>query len=115
MQVKDLSNDEIVSEDVYWNFSAIPINKLENLFLIHGETKKIDGIEYFHYTRAEVFIGFKLEKFIEMLRKGKIMFDIRIGSYKDGKKKGKSHDHGSGFRIKRENFKELYEVASEID
>ena len=37
------------------------------------------------------------------------MFDIRIGVYQTGKYKGKPHDHGSGFRIKPENLKELYD------
>jgi len=36
------------------------------------------------------------------------MFDIRIGVYHSGKSAGRTHDHGSGFRIKRENFNEIY-------
>jgi hypothetical protein len=36
------------------------------------------------------------------------MFDIRIGAYKVGDKRGRTHDHGSGFRIKRSNLSLLY-------
>ena len=36
------------------------------------------------------------------------MIDIRIGSYKSGKNLGKTHDHGTGFRIKPEDLKNLY-------
>ena len=43
------------------------------------------------------------------------MFDIRMGSYKTGRMKGKPHDHGSGFRVKRENLKDLFDTYIEID
>ena len=39
------------------------------------------------------------------------MFDIRIGAYKNIKKKtyGKLHDHGSGFRIKKDKLINFYD------
>lgn len=40
--------------------------------------------------------------------KGRIMVDIRIGSYKTGDKIGKTHDHGTGFRIQSQHLTELY-------
>ena len=43
------------------------------------------------------------------------MFDIRIGSYKTGLKRGKPHDHGSGFRVKRDFLKELFEYYIEVE
>ena len=49
-----------------------------------------------------------------MLEEGLIMYDVRIGAYKTGIKKGKTHDHGSGFRIKRENMHILYKQTEEI-
>ncbi|MGP4865376.1 MvaI/BcnI family restriction endonuclease [Psychrobacter sp. T6-5] len=39
------------------------------------------------------------------------MYDVRIGAYKTGSKRGKTHDHGSGFRIKKENMSLLYEQS----
>jgi hypothetical protein len=29
--------------------------------------------------------------------------------------KGKPHDHGSGFRVKRENLKDLFNVYEEVE
>jgi len=43
-----------------------------------------------------------------LLESGDICFDLRMGAYKTGKRKGKSHDHGSGFRIKAKNINKLY-------
>ena len=40
------------------------------------------------------------EAFIDLLEDGKIYVDLRIGQYHDGKNKGKTHDHGTAFRIK---------------
>lgn len=56
-----------------------------------------------------------LEKFLEMLDKGLIMFDIRMGSYKSGPKMGKPHDHGSAFRILEANISSLYAEKEVIE
>ena len=38
------------------------------------------------------------------------MVDIRIGAYKTGKNKGKTHDHGTGFRINKEDLEEFFDI-----
>ena len=40
------------------------------------------------------------ENFLNALENGDIFVDIRIGVYNTGKNIGKTHDHGTGFRIK---------------
>ncbi len=54
-------------------------------------------------------------KFLNMIDKGLIMYDIRIGSYKTGKNIGKTHDHGSGFRILEKNLKTLYSASESVE
>ena len=46
---------------------------------------------------------------------GKIMYDIRMGSYQSGRKIGKLHDHGSGFRIKPEDLPKLYAEHEKVE
>ena len=58
---------------------------------------------------------FSFSKLIDGFKKGYIMFDFRMGAYKSGKSKGKPHDHGSGFRVKRGNLKDLFDTYIEID
>jgi len=115
--VKDLLTGEDIEENVYWTFDDIEasIKKMSSLFVVFADAKKEDGIEHFHYKRAKIYHNFNFEYFIDLLENGVIMFDIRIGAYKSGTNYGKPHDHGSGFRIKRDNIQSLFEEIIEIE
>lgn len=116
LKIKDLNSDEIISDSiVYWNFKDVSAKKLDNTIFVWAERQFVNGDEYFHFTKAHIYYGFSFAKLIDGFKKGYIMFDIRMGSYKTGRMKGKPHDHGSGFRVKRENLKDLFEHYIEID
>lgn len=111
LNIKEISDSTKVDNSVYWSYSAIDqcLNKkLKALFYVQAESKIIDSIEYFHYTHADIYLNPSRDNLIKLLNQGKIMIDIRIGSYKTGSKKGKTHDHGTGFRILSKNLPELY-------
>lgn len=74
-----------------------------------------NGVEYFHFNRADIYMNPSLDKFLNLLREGKIMYDIRIGSYKSGAKRGKPHDHGSGFRILEGDIRLLYDIHEVVE
>jgi len=95
---------------VFWTFDDLikASRKMKDLMLVIADIKDEGGKRKYNYKYAQFYIGFDFEKFLECIQNGKIMFDIRIGVYHSGKNAGKTHDHGSGFRIKRENFKEIY-------
>ena len=61
------------------------------------------------YEKKEVLkdISFSFES-------GKIYVDLRIGQYHDGKNKGKTHDHGTGFRIKESDQPLLFKIKRRI-
>ena len=107
--IKDLQ-DNLLSNEVYWDFSSLQkaSKKLDKLFLVFADTKKIDNRPHCHFIEGRIYYGFNFEKFLTELELGSIMFDIRIGVHNSGKNYGKTHDHGSGFRIKKENFHKLY-------
>ena len=115
--VKDLNSNKIVEQNVYYTFEDIiaSTTKLKNLCVVTANTDIIDSIEHFHFTKATLFLNFNINKFIELIKRGKIQYDIRIGAYRSGKNIGKPHDHGSGFRIHRDNIKDLYDEVIEID
>lgn len=105
-------HDFTVDDSVYYSFDSIrqAINKIENLAFVIANTELIDNVEHFHFTDAIIYYNFKsFENFLNLVEDGLIMYDVRIGAYKTGSKKGKTHDHGSGFRIKKENLALLYE------
>lgn len=103
-------------ETIYWNFSTIKkaSHKLDTLFLVFADTKIVDGKKFCHFTKGELYHKFDFEKFLIEVEKGIIQFDIRIGVYNSGKNYGKTHDHGSGFRIKPQHFSALYTSFEKI-
>ena len=54
--------------------------------------------------------GLTFQKFIKFVKEGLIVYDIRIGVYGTGTSKGKTHDHGSGFRVSRTNIPRVFKV-----
>lgn len=113
LKIKLLSTNQIVSENISWNYEKIKsiINK-KNSFIavIFADTKKENNKEYFHFTKCNLLTGFNFEKFITAIKNNDIMFDIRIGAYKSGKNIGKLHDHGSGFRIHKTNLNKYFDI-----
>lgn len=51
--------------------------------------------EEFYFNEAWLLSGFSFDNFLKLLREGTILVDIRIGQYLDGR----THDHGTGFRV----------------
>jgi hypothetical protein len=110
IQIKD-NQENIIDESVFWTYQDIDKclkKKLKSLFYVNAETKIIEGEEHFHYVKADIYLNYSLENFLKLIDDGRIMVDIRIGSYKTGKNKGKPHDHGTGFRIRPSDLAILY-------
>jgi hypothetical protein len=95
---------------VSWEFETLieASSKMQDLLLVFADTQKINNKNYYHYTAGEIYKDFDFDNFLEEIENGGIMFDIRIGVYNSGINFGKTHDHGSGFRVKAANFKNLY-------
>jgi len=87
---------------------------MKDLFLVFTETKTIDKRNQYHFVTGEIYKDFGFDKFLREIEKRGIMFDIRIGVYNSGRNCGKTHDHGSGFRVKATNFKNLYDIYEKI-
>lgn len=95
-----------------WTYESLKKTMLKKMKkLAYIKAKKIKNEkhdEYFEYLSMQLFFDLDFNKFLNLLESGKICFDLRMGAYKSGKKKGRSHDHGSGFRIKEKDMRELY-------
>lgn len=108
----------LIDKSAYYTYEHIEkalLQKLKNLFFVTAKTNKgQNGKELFNFDSAEIYTNPSLERFLEMLDSGEIMYDIRIGFYQSGKNIGKPHDHGSGFRIKEENISKLYSTIEKI-
>lgn len=108
----DYDNDKIFLrseteiENIYWPKEALKKcfeKKITNkLVYVKADARGTGSLEEFHYTEAYLLHGFNYNAFIQLLQTGKIYVDLRIGQYPDGR----THDHGTGFRI-RESDQDL--------
>ena len=105
---------ELLDDSCYYTYEDINevINtKLKGLLYVTAATRKNKKTkkEEFWFNKAEIYDNPTLERFLDLLDEGIIMYDIRIGCYHSGPNFGKSHDHGSGFRIRAKHLVDLYE------
>ena len=71
--------------------------------------------EEFKFRDAYEVSGFNYDSFIALLEAGKIYVDLRIGQYHSGRNAGKTHDHGTGFRIREYDQPFLFTNNLRID
>ncbi len=104
----DIDGIYIMSEDgienVFWSREALRRcfeKKYRGKFIYaKAQSRGVGASEQFRFVEAYEVSGFDYEAFIDLLEEGKIYVDLRIGQYHTGPNKGKTHDHGTGFRIK---------------
>jgi len=111
LNLKIKEENQKIYDEVNWSFNELisSSSKMKNLLVVFAQEKVINGIRHYHYVNAEIYLNFNFLKFLKCIENGVIMFDIRIGVHKTGNNYGKPHDHGSGFRVKKENISDLYD------
>lgn len=117
IQVKNLLTDEMEDIDVWYDYDVlrqIIEKKLHILAFVQAETRTSNGWEEFHFTHCTICYKCEFDVFMNLIKNDMIMYDIRIGSYKSGKNFGKPHDHGSGFRIRKENLPKAFQRIETI-
>jgi hypothetical protein len=113
IKIKDLEEDRIIDFECYYTFDVLKqiIEEKSKFIAFVSAKQKIEkGKEFFHFEKATLLSGITFEKFLDAIKEGYILYDIRIGVYRTGENKGKTHDHGSGFRIKKEKIHEVFNV-----
>lgn len=112
--IKDLRSDVLIDFVCYYTFEdlkKIIEKKCENIAFVTAKIRKTDGKEFFHFEKAILLTGLTFDKFLKAIKEGDIFYDIRIGVYRGGKNKGKTHDHGSGFRIRKNRIKDVFKIS----
>jgi len=116
-EIKLLISDEdnnLVDDTVTWNFKTIEDKlekKIKTTAIVSAEEKKESGKTYFKYVQVELMTGLTIERFLNAIEEGHMFVDIRLGVYKTGKNQGKTHDHGTGFRIKAEHLLKYADIV----
>lgn len=111
--IKDLRTGQVDDSQMYFTFDDLRERvekKCPYIAYISAESKKEAGKELFKFNKAVLLSGLSFEKFIDCVKKGLIVYDIRLGAYRSGKMMGKPHDHGSGFRVLKRNLSKVFNV-----
>jgi hypothetical protein len=86
------------------------VDKIGNgLILVLAETKKENKREYFRYKEAYILKDIDPKKFLDYSK-----YDIRLGVYHSGPKRGQLHDHGSAFRLTEKSIPKLFKKRKRI-
>lgn len=101
-------------ENVYWTEDKLRKafeKKYKNkMVYAKAESRGTGGSEEFKFVEAYEASGFNFDTFSKLLRQGKIFVDLRIGQYSDGR----THDHGTGFRIRESDELLLFKIYKRI-
>ena len=101
----------LIEDDVFWYFDTLKeklCRKFSILAYINADTKNVNNIEYFKYTKITFYLLKDFDTFIYLMEKNIIRVEFKIGVYLSGKKKGQLYDHGTSFQIKEENLHRLF-------
>ena len=88
-------NDEVLA---FWNEEILRKafeKKFPALVYVKADCRGRGLNEEFWYNEAWLLKGFDFERLKDLIRKNIIRIDIRIGQYPNGR----THDHGTGFRV----------------
>ncbi len=105
-------------EEIYWSRESLRRafeNKCRNKFVYVKALSRGEGAsEEFCFVEAYEVSGFDYDAFVSLLEEGKIYVDLRIGQYHHGRNAGKTHDHGTGFRIRESDQPLLFLIKNRI-
>ena len=111
---KNIMDNSIEAYYKWDKLKEIIKDKCKYIIFIEAKSKKEKGQEFFKFEKAILLSGLTFNKFLKFLQMGVIKYDFRIGVYRSGEKKGKNHDHGSGFRVHKKDLKKLFKIT-ELD
>lgn len=101
-------------EDVFWSREALRNafnKKFKNKFVyVKADSRGHGAREEFLYQEAYKVSGFGYDALIALLEQGKIFVDLRIGQFPNGK----THDHGTAFRIREADQYLLFKNINRI-
>lgn len=84
--------------------------KSGQLYYVIADARGTGPNEEFRFNEAWFLRGFSYPNFLDLLRDGVVKIDIRIGQYPDGR----THDHGTAFRIPPKELDKCFEEREQL-
>ena len=83
--------------------------KIPALIFVSAFTEERDGVEYFHYYRAQLMKNTSVELLANQFRAENILVDLRLHDQKT-----RARNHGTGFRTYEEKFPLLFSNITDL-
>ena len=97
----------------YWDKETLKTSferKLPELLYVKADTIDKGAKEKFWFNEAWLLRDFDFNSFLNLIREGVILVDIRLGQYPNGK----PHDHGTAFRVLPDKLELCFEYRERI-
>ena len=86
------------------------LTKLDHMLFVHADTRKVDGVEEFHYTHAHLLSEPSSMTFRDGFANGIVLIDVRMHL----KPNGTVRNRGTAFRVHEHNLPELFDKTISI-
>ncbi len=86
------------------------LTKLDHVLFVHADTRKIEGIEEFHYIKAELLSEPSSSTFRNGFNSGVVMIDLRMHLNPNGTVRNR----GTGFRVRELSLPTLFNKSTAI-
>lgn len=108
--------DRVIDSQTYWSFSLLKerlYDKLTLLAYVEADRRFIGNETYFRYGNIKFYRLRSFETFLNLIENGQVTVKLCLGVFREGKRKGQMHDHGTGFCIKSEDLHLLFSEVNE--
>ena len=83
--------------------------KIPALIFVTAEVEERNGIEYFHYIRAQLLKGTSKDILISQFKEENILLDLRLHD-----KGTRARNHGTGFRCYERNLPKIFKYVEDL-
>lgn len=85
------------------------LQKLPALIVVTARVERRDGVEWFHYYRAQLLQDTNAETLLEQFKSGRIVLDLRLHDAGT-----RARNHGTGFRVGEQHLIHLFRRISDL-
>ena len=86
------------------------LTKLDHVLFVHADTRKIEGLEEFHYIKAELLSEPSSLTFRNGFNSGAVLIDLRMHLNPNGTVRNR----GTGFRVRELSLPDLFDKSTAI-
>lgn len=105
-------NNNVINDSYYWNFKDLEDilhTKMAKLAVVKVLKRHEGEKDYLKYYRADIYKLRSFNCFIKLIKEGKIIIKLNIGTFTSGRRIGQIHDHGTAFAIDEKYLVELFD------